>query len=55
VREWSDVRLSPGQEWSATAAVPATSGGTAELVVVRDADPTHVYRSLHVSLGGAGS
>jgi hypothetical protein len=55
VREWSDVRLLPGQQWSATAAVPAAPGGTAELVVVRDADPTHVYRSLHVSLGGAGS
>jgi hypothetical protein len=49
VHEWPAVRLQPGQRWSATAALPAGTGG--ELTVYRGRQPAQVYRRLRVAPG----
>jgi hypothetical protein len=52
VREWPAVRLRPGQQWSAAAALPDGAATGAELAVYRAEQPAQVYRSLRVAPGG---
>jgi uncharacterized membrane protein len=54
INEWKDVRLEPGQQWSANLSLPQSGGqGIAELAVYRSDQPTTVYRKVRVSLGAS--
>jgi uncharacterized membrane protein len=52
VKEWRDVRVEPGQQWTTSLNLPQSRGqGVAELVIYRSDDPKTVYRKVRVSLG----
>jgi hypothetical protein len=44
ITEWPSVQLTPGQDWNAEVALPASVNSGLELLLYRSASPGEVYR-----------